>query len=131
MVLYKARSQWSSFYGFYTSVVVSLYLSWENKKKPLRVNLNCSFYHYKRFSRICCEKKWGNVKSAVYKKRCVQLGNLFRPIVPNTLNSHQFRGIWSTCVIKVGSPFWKSLMLPLNSKIGPVPTPNFNLPATK
>ena len=49
----------------------------------------------------------------------MELVNLLRLIVTNTLNYHQFLRIRSTCVTKIGCPFWPCLMLPLNSKIGP------------
>ena len=48
----------------------------------------------------------------------MQLDNLFRPIVTNTLNIRQFQKIRSTCIIKVGCPFSTCLALPLNSKRG-------------
>ena len=60
----------------------------------------------------------GNKKFAVYHKS-VWLDNLFGPIDNNTLNYHQLWRIKSTCGVKVGCPFWTSLVLPLNSKIGP------------
>ena len=85
------------------------------RKEKRKSYLNFSFYHYQRFSRIF-GRKWESVKSAIYHKRCVQLDNLLRRIVINTLNSHQFWRIRSTCVTKVGCPFWTCLMYPLNFK---------------
>ena len=41
-------------------------------------DLNFSFYHYQRFSRIS-ERKWEIVKSPIYHKGRAQLDNLFRP----------------------------------------------------
>ena len=77
-----------------------------------------SFYYYQRFSRIFVRKR-EIVKNAVYHKCGVQLDNLIRPIVINTLNSHQFQRIRSTCVIKDGCPYWTYLTLLLSSETGP------------
>ena len=42
----------------------------------------------------------------------------FKPIVSNTLNSHQFLIIRLSCVQKVRCPFWNGWIPPLNSEIG-------------
>ena len=89
------------------------------KREKSNSYLNFSFHHYQRFSRIS-KRKWEIVKSAAYHKRFVQLDKLFRPMVTNTLNSHQFWKFKPTCIIKVGCPFWICLMVCLNSKIGSV-----------
>ena len=98
-------------------MVVSLYLSWEKKKR--KSHLDSTFFYYQRFSRIS-QRKYDIIKSAVYHKWCEQLDNLFRMIVTNTSNSHQFWRIRSACAIKVGCTFWACQMHPFNSEIGPV-----------
>ena len=46
-------------------------------------------------------------------------GKVFKPIVTNTSNFHQFEINVSTCVTKVGCPFWTCRTLFVNFEIGP------------
>ena len=65
------------------------------KIKKSENSLNFFFYHYQGFSKSLRgnEKFW-----KVQYSRCLQLDNLFGPIVTSTLNSHQFWRIRSTIV---------------------------------
>ena len=92
----------SSFCRFYTLLVVHCNF-WHKQKRENYQSF--SFYHYQRFSRIS-KRKSEIVKSVVSHKRFVQQDNLFRPSVSNTLNSPQSWRIRSTCVTKLGCPFW-------------------------
>ena len=64
------------------------------------------------------ERKYETLNKTKYLKSVCKLDKLFKPIVTNALSFHRLWRIRSTCVTKVGCPFWICWTLPLNSKIG-------------
>ena len=90
------------------------------KKKKKRVEkLNISISTMIRYSQNLREKIGNCKKSNMRYKGVVKLNNSCKAIVNDALHFHRFWRIRSTCVTKVGCPFWTCRTLPLNSKIDP------------
>ena len=94
--------RYSTIVGRFLNIVLKILLwilvygcKFLEKIKKSENSLNFFFYHYQGFSKSLRgnEKFW-----KVQYSRCLQLDNLFGPIVTSTLNSHQFWRIRSTIV---------------------------------